>query len=62
MDRFTLGEATVHRVEELRTRLPMDMFGADGALIIPAHFAAPHIGRLRQTGAVHSFVPESDHT
>ncbi len=39
-----------------RQRL-IEAFVATGALIIPAHFAAPHAGYLRDEGGVRRFVP-----
>ena len=39
-----------------RNRL-IDAFVARGALIIPAHFAAPHVGHLREAGGKRFFEP-----
>jgi glyoxylase-like metal-dependent hydrolase (beta-lactamase superfamily II) len=39
-----------------RNRL-ISAFIATGALIIPAHFAAPHVGRLREIGGKRVFQP-----
>ena len=39
-----------------RRRL-LDMFVATGALIVPAHFAAPHAGYVREEAGVRRFVP-----
>jgi len=39
-----------------RKRL-IDRFIAQGALIVPAHFAAPHAGFLREANGVRSFEP-----
>lgn len=39
-----------------RNRL-IDAFVARGALIIPAHFAAPHVGHLREAGGKRIFEP-----
>jgi glyoxylase-like metal-dependent hydrolase (beta-lactamase superfamily II) len=33
MDRFTIGDAQIHRVEELSIRLPFEMFGASDEMI-----------------------------
>ena len=40
-----------------RKRL-IEAFVQTGALIVPAHFAAPHAGRLREADGVRSFVPQ----
>ena len=42
-----------------RQRL-IEQFVATDALIVPAHFAAPHAGYLRELGGVKRFVPLGD--
>jgi len=42
-----------------RTRLA-DTFVQTGALVIPAHFAAPHVGHLREEAGRRRFVPLGD--
>jgi glyoxylase-like metal-dependent hydrolase (beta-lactamase superfamily II) len=44
--------------QTLATRRKLiDTFVASGALIVPAHFAAPHAGYLREEGGIRHFVP-----
>lgn len=66
MPSLTVGEAQIHRVEETTCKFPLAMLTRTRlianclqreAMLIPAHFAPPYVGFLRQQNGVVTFEP-----